>query len=168
MLMGKNQFDKDSEFIVGEAKGLNYVMATFFLGLFLYGVIDAIRRNFINIDYQSYVFVVMLLPAIFCFRKAQSKRIYIRVNKTGIYQDERLLTRWPDLLKAYVDQKEKKRFIEIRDNFILVVEYKKNNQGIRHKIPLTNTQDKSEEEVLAAVKFFWKQYRNVIIKNPGR
>jgi len=157
--MGRSRLTINSEFIVGEAKVLNFVLATLCLALFGYGVVDAIRRNFINIDYQSYVFAVMLIPAFLFIRKAQSKRIYIRVNKTGIYQDEKLLTRWPDLINAYVDQKEKKGFIEIRDNFLLVVEYKKNNQGIRHKIPLTNTQNKSEEEVLAAVKFFWKQYR---------
>src|SRR5688572_22234236 len=144
--MGKIQLTKDGDFIVGEAKVLNYVLGTLCLALFGYGVVDAIRRNFINIDYQSYVFAFMLLPAIFCFRKAQSKRIYIRVNKTGIYEDEKLLTGWPGLLKVYVAQKEKKGFIEIRDNFQLIVEYKKDNKGFRKKIPLTNTQNKSEEE----------------------
>jgi hypothetical protein len=49
----------------------------------------------------------------------------------------------------------------LRDNFVLVVEYKKNGtkQGFRKKLPLTNTQDKSEEEVLEAVKFFWGEYK---------
>jgi hypothetical protein len=32
-------------------------------------------------------------------------------------------------------------------------------QGFRRTIPLTNTQNKSEEEVLEAVKFFWNEYR---------
>jgi len=40
-----------------------------------------------------------------------------------------------------VAQKEKKGFIEIRDNFQLIVEYKKDNKGFRKKIPLTNTQN---------------------------
>ena len=50
---------------------------------------------------------------------------------------------------------------DLRDNFILVVEYRKGElkQGIRHKIPLTNTQNKSEEDVLEAVKFFWNEFR---------
>src|SRR4026208_1860800 len=112
MRMGKIQLNNDNEFIVGEARGLNYVLGTLCLALFSYGLIDAIRRNFINIDYQSYVFAVMLLPAIFLFRKAQSKRVYIRINRTGIYEDEKLITRWQDLMNAYVDQKEKKGFIE--------------------------------------------------------
>ncbi len=157
--MIKTRLTKDSEFVVGEAKVLNYVMAAFCLALFGYGLVDAIRRNFINIDYQSYVFAVMLLPAIYCIRKAQSKRIYIRVNRTGIYQDEKLVTGWPAVLKVYLGQKEKTGFINLKDNFQLIVEYKKDKQGFRKKIPLTNTQNKSEEEVLEAVNFFWRSYR---------
>jgi hypothetical protein len=87
--------------------------------------------------------------------------VYIRVNKTGIYQDEKLITGWPNLIKTFVAQKENKKFYNIQDNFLLVVEYRKDghSEGFRRKIPLTNTQNKSEEEVLEAVQFFWKEYR---------
>ena len=161
--MRKTPLTKDSEFVVGEAKVLNYFMAAFFLALFLYGIIDAIRRHFINIDYQSYIFAIAIAPAIYRFRRAQSKRVYIRVNKTGIYQDEKLLTNWSNFLNAYIDEKEKKGFFNIKDNFLLVLECRKaDKQGIRLKIPLTNTQNKSEEEVLKAVQFFWKVYKSDI------
>ncbi len=158
--MAKISLNSNNEFIVGEAKVLNYVMAFFFLGLFLYGLIDAIQRNFKNIDYQSYVFALALIPAVYCFRRAHSNRVYIRVNKKGIFQSGKLITDWPHFLSAFIDQKDKKGFFNIQDNFILVVEYKKDNKGHRHKIPLTNTQNKSEEEVLGAVILFWKQYRS--------
>ncbi|HQX74372.1 MAG TPA: hypothetical protein PK298_15800, partial [Chitinophagaceae bacterium] len=57
--------------------------------------------------------------------------------------------------------KEKTGIFNIVDNFILVVEYTRDGspEGFRRKIPLTNTQNKSEEEVLEAVKFFWSVYR---------
>ena len=163
--MGKIPLSKDSEFIVGEEKVLNYILASLCFALFLYGVIDAARRHFINIDYQSFVFGLVLIPAYLFFRKARSSRVYIRVNRTGIYQDEKLVTGWSNLLKAYIDQETKKAFFNIQDNFILVVEYRKEGftQGFRHKITLTNTQNKSEEEVLAAVNFFWNEYK----RNPG-
>ena len=161
-VMRKIQLTKNSEFLVGEEKIMNYVLASLCLALFMYGLIDAIRRHFINIDYQSFVFALALAPAFIFFRKARSSRVYIRVNKTGIYQDEQLVTGWSNLLKVYIAQKETKSFFNIRDNFILVVEYSKGDlkQGARRNIPLTNTQNKSEEEVLEAVKFFWKEYRN--------
>jgi hypothetical protein len=161
--MGKTQLSKDSEFVVREDKVLNYILAALFFALFLYGFIDAIRRHFINIDYQSYFFTLALLPAIYCLRRGRRKRLYIRINKTGIYQDEKLLTGWSNLLKVYISQEEKKSLrFNLMDNFILVVEYRKDGfkQGFRRKIPLTNSQNKSEEEVLEAVKFFWKEYRN--------
>ena len=159
--MGKTPLSKDSEFVVREEKVLNFILASLCLALFLYGLIDAARRHFTKIDYQSFVFALALLPAFLFFKKARSSRVYIRINKNGIYQDEKLITHWPGLMKAYIAQKEKKGFFNIQDNFLLVVEYKKDaaNQGFRHKIPLTNTQNKSEEEVLDAVKFFWNVYR---------
>ena len=48
---------KDSEFVVGEDKVLNYILAALFLALFLYGLIDAVLRHFKNIDYQSFIFL---------------------------------------------------------------------------------------------------------------
>lgn len=159
--MGKKTLYKDSEFVVGEEKVINYVMAIFFLALFLYGVADAVKRRFINIDYQSYVFALAIIPAIYCIRRANNNRVYIRVNRTGIYYQEELLTSWATFHNAFIDQKEKNGFFNIKDNFLLVVEYRKENnssQGSRKKIPLTNTQNKSEEEVLEAIKFFWNQY----------
>lgn len=158
--MGKTPLTKDSEFVVGEEKILNYVLASLCLGLFLYGFIDAAKRHFINIDYQSFFFALALAPAIYCFRRAQNGKVYIRVNKTGIYQDEKLVTGWSNLIKAQIAQDEKASIFSIQDNFVLIVEYRKEgSKGMRRKIRLTNTQNKSEEEVLEAVKFFWKAYK---------
>jgi hypothetical protein len=109
-------------------------------------------------DYADYLYLLAVLPAIFFIKKGNSKRVYIRINKKGIYQDEKLVTTWKNFHNAYITQK-KAKFISIKDNFILVVEYlnEGSTKGSRRKIPLTNSQNKSEEDVLAAVKFFWKQ-----------
>ena len=159
-VMGEIPLNKNNEFIVGEDKVLDYVMASVFLALFLYGTIDAILNHFTKFTYLNFIFGIALAPALIFFAKARNKRIYIRINKTGIYQDEELVTVWSNFLKAYLDQKE--IVLSIQDNFILVVEYLKDgfDQGFRRKIPLTNTQNRSEEDVLAAVKFFWEEYQN--------
>ncbi|MEO6611390.1 MAG: hypothetical protein ABIT05_04630 [Chitinophagaceae bacterium] len=158
--MAKIALTRDSEFIVGEDKILVYILATFFFGLFVYGATDAILRHLSNLRYLDGLFTLSLLPAIFFFVKGRNKKIYIRINKNGIYQDEQLVTGWPYFLNAYISQKEVK-YISIQDNFVLVVEYLKQAQdkGFRRKIPLTNTQNKSEEDVLEAVKFFWNEYK---------
>ena len=162
--MRKMILNKDSEFLVGENKILDYILASLFFGLFLYGLIDAIINHFTKLNYIDFLFSIALLPALLFFKKGRSNKVYIRINKTGIYQNEQLVTGWSHLLNAYISQQEK--VFSIQDNFILVVEYLKENddKGFRRKIPLTNTQNKSEEEVLEAVQFFWKEYRN----NSGR
>jgi hypothetical protein len=157
--MAKIPLTKDSEFVVGEEKVLNFILAALFFGLFLYGAIDAIVRRFTNLDYLSFVFMIALAPAIIFFAKGRNKKVYIRVNKTGIYQDEQLVTGWPNFLNAYITEKEKT--LSIQDNFYLVVEHLKagSEKGFRRKMKLTNTQNKSEEDVVEAIKFFWKEFK---------
>lgn len=157
--MRKTLLTRDSEFIVGEEKVLVYILAFLFFGLFVYAVVDAILKEFSNLTYISYLFALALLPALYFFKKGRSNTIHIRINKTGVYQQEKLITGWANFLNAYVTQKEK--VISIQDNFLLVIEYTKggNDKGFRKKIPLTNTQNKSEEQVLEAVKFFWLLYK---------
>lgn len=150
--MGTKPLTKDSQFIVGEEKILNFILAGLFLLLFLYGLVDAISKNFKNLDYSSMVFVIGLSLSFLFFTKGRSKRIFIRVNKKGIFQDEKLVTGWADFIKASITQDQK--VFSVKDNFVLLVEFKKEKTGFRRKIPLGNTQNKSEEEVLDAVKYF--------------
>lgn len=152
-------FDKDGEFVVGEEKVLLYVLALLFFALFVYGIVDAIRRHFVNIDYQSYVFALAIIPAVMSIRRARMKRAFLRINKTGIYDGQQLAAAWGEILKVYLGQKEKTGIINIQDNFQLIIEYKRNGKGFRKRIALGNTQNKSEEEVLEAVNFYWMQYK---------
>jgi hypothetical protein len=158
--MAKPVLTRESEFIVGEEKLLVYLLAALFFGFFVYGVVNAILWDLGSMGYLAGLFTLTLTPAIIFFIKGRSKRIYIRINKNGIYQDEEFVTGWSCFLNAYISQKEV--VLSIKDNFILVVEYVKQGQdnGFRRKIPLTNTQDKSEEDVLEAIKFFWTEFRD--------
>lgn len=158
--MKKVPLNNDSEFLVQEEKVLVYILAFLFFALFLYGLIDAMMKGFQNVNYQSFIFMIALIPAILLFAKGKKNRIYIRINKTGIYHYERLVTNWPHFIDAYIAQK--KTTISIQDNFMLVIEYYKSGStdGFRRKIPLTNTQNKSEEEVVEAVKFYYRAYKN--------
>jgi hypothetical protein len=155
----------DGQFIVGEYKLMHYFMALFFLALFGVGLYDAISRNFRDIDYQSYVFALAIIPAVMILIKVRKGTIYIRINSKGIYENERLVTQWSGLLNVTLTQEENKRLIEVNDKFILLLEYQKPGESkpIRRKIRLTNTQNKSEEEVLAAVKWFWGIYRKSLL-----
>ena len=151
----------DGQFIVGEYKLMHYFMALFFLALFGVGLYDAISRNFRNIDYQSYVFALAIIPAVLILVKVRKGTIYIRINSKGIYENERLVTQWPGLLNVTLTQEEKKGIYDLGDKFILLLQYSKPGEAkpVLRKIRLTNTQNKSEEEVLAAVRWFWGRGR---------
>ena len=97
----------DGQFIVGEYKLMHYFMALFFLALFGVGLYDAIARNFRDIDYQSYVFALAIIPAVLILVKVRKGTIYIRVNSKGIYENERLVTQWSGLLNVTLTQEEK-------------------------------------------------------------
>ena len=151
----------DGQFLVGEYKLMHYFMALFFLALFSYGVYDAWSRDFKNIDYQSYVFALGIIPVVMILLKLRKGTIYIRINNKGIYKNERLVTPWSGLLNVTLTQEEKKGIYDLGDKFVLLLQYSKpgETKPSLRKIPLTNTQNKSEEEVLAAVKWFWGKYR---------
>ena len=54
----------------------------------------------------------------------------------------------------------------IRDRFFLMIKYYKDGKPgyFGRKICLTDSQDKSEEEIIAAVKFYYKQFEKAAYK----
>lgn len=157
--MPKTPLSIQSQFVVGENRVQDYVMAFIFFTIAVYGFTDAASNEFTNVGAMSYIFILFGAPALMYMAKARSRRVYIRINKTGIYQDEQPVTEWKNFLSAYIDQYEVVGGIQ--DNFILVVEYMKDGSeaGFRRKIPLSNTQNKTEEQVLEAVNFFREAYK---------
>jgi hypothetical protein len=161
--MAKKELTKESEFVVGEEKILNYILGFLFLIIFILGLVPSVKNNISADRALDYLLMMALVPSIMFFTKARSRRVYIRVNKTGIYQDEMLVTGWDNFLNAYV--KEKPVTLRWRDNFMLVIEFTKEEpgKGFRRFIKLTNTQNKSEEDIIAAILFFWKLHQSAAI-----
>ena len=151
--------EKDSEFTVREEKVLDYILAILFFAVFVLGLVYALKNNITREDVVGGLLMLALIPSLIAFAKAKSKRIYIRINKTGIYQDEQLVAGWDKMIKAYITQKQVTG--QWQDSFLLVLEYRKEVivSGFRRRIPLTNTQNKSEEEIIEAIRFFWHLYK---------
>ncbi len=142
----------ESDFLVRENIVLHLILGILFSIMFIISLTDKI-----GYDYEQFYFKAMylsLLPAIFFLRKAIIKRkTIIQINKTGLFYFGELITNWSDFIDAVVTQDEK--IITFQDNFVLFVRYR-NEEGriFRSRIPLTNTQDKAEEEIIAAIRFF--------------
>lgn len=150
------KLESNGDFIVGEEKILNAILSIAFFGLFAYGIIDGVMQKKYEPGVAMPVFYAAALAiSIVFFKKFRSKRIFLRINQKGIYKDEVLVTDWEHLIKAHITQKQGRLF-NITDAFILVIEYTREDPstGYRTIIPLTNTQNRSEEDIMAALKHF--------------
>ncbi len=78
----------------------------------------------------------------------------IRIDCNGIYQSKELVTDWKHFAAAFISQAPE--IGKTEDNFVLIVRFFKDGYDGNFKmtIPLTNTQNKSEEEVLEAIERF--------------
>ena len=97
---------------------------------------------------------VAIFPAIFNTAKAVMNRTVITINQKGIYHNTAFITNWNNFLNASITEENPNRNID--DRFVLLIEYRKDGiEGyFKRKIPLTNTQNKSEEEIIEAITFF--------------
>lgn len=83
------------------------------------------------------------------------------INKTGFYYLGKLVTEWKNFIDASVTQDEENRRIpyDITDRFTLLVRYYKEDEPgyFGRKFLMTAAMDKSEEEVIAAIKFYYEK-----------
>ena len=159
------------DFDVRDDRKFSLLMAILFGAVFLYGVSDAIFHHESGLLYWCIMISFFGAPALFFLMRCLSNTVYLRINSNGIYHDGEFVTSWPNLLNAYIAEKDV--VFTIKDNFLLVLEYLKDGSeaGFRRKIPLTSTQNRSEEEIIAAIKEFWTCYNtqsNLPLLNSGR
>lgn len=146
-----------SDFVVKENRGLYLVLGLVCLGIFVYSLTDRVDYDYHG-KFKFKMMYLVAVPAFFFFARAlKAGRVIIRVNKEGIYYFGEQVTKWQFFIDAQVTQAEK--MWTISDNFILLINYTDaEGKKYRSKIPLTNNQDKSEEEIIAAIKYFRMKY----------
>jgi hypothetical protein len=107
--------------------------------------------------------VFSLFAAVYFLYKGVVNREALSVDCNGIYQNKKLVTSWQNFAEAFVTQLYTGR--QISDNFVLIIRYYK--EGItgnfRMTIPLTNTQNKSEEEILEAIQRFYGLWQEEVL-----
>lgn len=146
------QLDPNKPFVVRDSMGVNIFIGLVFLAMFI--------STFFNNDpdakggFDFKFLYLAIIPAILFFKKGFTNRICIVINRKGIYHFGDLITTWDDFIDARVDQDQK--VLSIQDNFVLYVRYRQpGNKMFRSKIPLRNTQNKAEEEIIEAIRFFY-------------
>ena len=141
----------DGVFTVGESRGLAFALALVFAALFFYAVVDALLHP--DGDRANRIMLVALIPAIIFLRKSRSRAVIMRIDSLGFtYYGKRLFT-WPQFVSARVEEGDSTgRF---QDNFKLHLQYYREDGNLYHRrVPLTNMQNKSEEEIIAAIRYY--------------
>ncbi|TCZ64707.1 hypothetical protein [Flaviaesturariibacter aridisoli] len=141
----------EGAFTVGEERGLSVALAVVFAGMFLYAVADIFRNPDAGINNR--LLLLAVIPAFIFFRKIRSKLVIMKIDAAGFsYYGRRLFT-WPQFVSAkVVEEGGTSRF---SDNFKLHLKYYREDGNLYHrKLPLSNTQNKAEEEIIAAIRFY--------------
>lgn len=137
-------------FVVREMVWLNFLVAFIFLMLLLLLVV----RSNGDIRFLKWE-IGLLLPVIMFLSRGIKNQASITISRKGIFHYGKMVTTWENFARAYVT--DEMRTGSYQDNFILNVEhYHDNGDLYKRRIKLTNTQNKSEEEIVEVIYRFYK------------
>ncbi|MEO6719604.1 MAG: hypothetical protein ABIN67_04520 [Ferruginibacter sp.] len=154
--------DKDGNFVVRESVLLNTIMGFIFLAI-LIGVL--FTRNFeanqpIGSFHLIYLFLIVGIVAV--FTKAKRRDVILIINKNGIYYRSKLVSDWPNFINAYIYQEDyvvSNNSDGLNDKFYVVITFfePQSEANYMYKVPMSNSQDKSEYQVISAIEYFSKK-----------
>lgn len=89
------------------------------------------------------------------------------INKKGFYYYGELLTNWENFISAkFIDELPLPgaNSTGINDEYYLLIKYFRDGKPghFGRRIRLTATQDKAEEEIMAAIKFYYKEHQKMV------
>lgn len=157
-------FDPDGEFRVRDSKGCNMIIGILFLIAFaLIIYIDRFNTNHFSVYQLLYL---SILPAAYMIKRSIVNKTIMTIDKTGFYYFGEQVTNWKNFIDASVSQDEENRRIpyDVTDRFVLLVRYFKEGEPgyFGRKFLMTAVMDKSEEEIIAAIKFYYDEARKPI------
>jgi hypothetical protein len=152
--MPADQLTELSTFTVKESALTNWIISGVFTVLVIFSLLSNPHGTTHEMKIYYYSILFVLVPAILYMIRGFLHKTIFTINGNGIYQYGALVTNWDNFVTANITQQEITG--SIADNFVLVIDYyKPDAEGyFERRIPLTNTQTKSEEEIIAAINFF--------------
>jgi hypothetical protein len=151
--MGQAKFNAENDFLVKESAETNLIISIIFFIIFFI----AVYSGDFGWEVYSAAIGIFLLRSAYYLNNARKKEAFIRINKTGFYYKGSLITAWNNFVEASIKQDEIPG--SINDNFVLIIQYYSGYplDLYVYKIPLTNTQDKADEEILEAIQFYYNE-----------
>lgn len=147
----EDRFQAEGSFEVRESKKMRILIGGFFVLLSLFMLSD-------------FLWIGLLVGAMgigILLASRRNERVML-INREGFFYYDQLLTNWTNFVSAeFLDELpvQTSGSAGLSDQFYLRMKYYKADQPgcFALKIPLTNTQDQSEEEILAAIRFYSRQ-----------
>jgi hypothetical protein len=159
-MMSEPKLNTEDNFLVKESKTINFIaggalLAVFFVS-FMFG--DYGWSNFLIAT------CMFLIPGAIAIARGSRNTMIIKINKIGFFYAGQLITEWNLFYDAVVQ--DKMAVGSYKDNFVLDLRYYSADYSLLYtkSIPLTNTQDKSEEEIIEAINFFYSASRSTTLK----
>lgn len=155
--ISNRKFDPDGSFDVKDSRGCNLTIGCLMLAAFAcILLVDHFDLKHPSIYQLLYLSVV---PAVYMIRRGVINKTIITINRHGFYYLGAMVTNWDNFIDAVIRQDEENKTppFDLADRFVLVIRYGKIGQPgyFIRKFLLTAAMDKSEEEIMAAMKFYF-------------
>ena len=151
-----NKLTENTNFDVKESIWLDYFISGVFFILFILALFMDSPADSSYTPYYYKSMYIAIVPAILFAMRGKNKSVVIRINKNGIYYYGKFVTSWENYIDGNIEQDPDRKVTSISDDNVLLISYYKDGEDgcFVRKIPLTNTQDRAEEEIAEAMKFF--------------
>lgn len=145
------KFDTDAGFVVKESKSMRL-----FIGVLALAIAGIMSRSSVPL---AVVIAAFGCASLFASTKT---KVIMMISKAGFFYYGKCITDWTHFESAkFIDEMPQlsKSSLGISDQFFLAIRYRKEGDEncYERKIALTNTQDKSEEEIMAAISYFYSK-----------
>ncbi len=148
----KQTKQEPKELIVTESITLLILVAIFFFTIFWYFITYNLDGNII-----AYVLWLACMPLFLMLFWKRSKKAIISINQQGIFSHGKLVTDWYHFQNVEIKQLPL-RIGQINDNVVMIIRFlnTERNMLYEQKLKLSNTLNKSEEQMLRAIESFKK------------
>ncbi len=142
--------NEPKELVVTESITLLILVAIFFFTIFWYFITYNLDGNII-----AYVLWMACMPLFLMVFWKRSKKAIININQQGIFSHGRLVTDWYHFQSVEIKQMPL-RIGQINDNVVMIIRFLnvERNTVFEQKLKLSNTLNKSEEQMLKAIDYF--------------
>lgn len=151
MNMSEPKFDAEGSFLVKESRSINFLAGGIMITVF------CVSMAFGDYGWGNYLFglCLFLIPGAVAIARGRRNATLMTIDKAGFYYGGKHIADWKHFYDAAVyDRRAPGRY---KDNFVMDFRYYSNDFSLVYtlSIPLTNNQDKAEEEIIEAINFYY-------------